>query len=77
MADMTPKEKANDLVNQYRMILMDEDTECGNEMLCTLIAIKSAKITCNEMIEHISKDADYGGYKVRYWKDVVNELDAL
>ena len=56
---------------------MDEDTECGNEILCTLIAIKSAKITCNEIIEHISKGADYGGYKARYWKDVINELDAL
>lgn len=74
---MTANEKANDLVNQYRMILMDEDTDCGNEILCSLIAIKSAKITANEMIEHISKGADYGGYKVRYWKDIINELDAL
>ena len=74
---MTANEKANNLVNQYRMILMDEDTDCGNEILCSLIAIKSAKITANEMIDHISKGADYGGYKVRYWKDVINELDSL
>ncbi len=75
--EMTAKEKANDLVDQYRIMLMDEDTDCGNEILCTLIAIKSAKITCNELIEHISKGADYGGYKSRYWKDVINELDAF
>jgi hypothetical protein len=25
---MTPKEKAEDLVNQYRMILMAEDADC-------------------------------------------------
>lgn len=56
---------------------MDEDTDCGNEILCSLIAIKSAKITANELIEHISKGADYGGYKVRYWKDVINELDTI
>ena len=74
---MTANEKANDLVNQYRMILMDEDTDCGNEILCSLIAIKSAKITAYEMIDHISKGADYSGYKVRYWKDVINELDSL
>jgi hypothetical protein len=74
---MTVNEKANDLVNQYRIILINEDTECGNEILCTLIAIKSARITCNEMINHISKGADYGGYKAIYWKDVINELDAL
>lgn len=74
---MTANEKANDLVNQYRMILMNEDTDCGDEILCSLIAIKSAKIAANEMIEHISKGADYGGYKARYWKDVINELDSL
>ncbi|GGK40486.1 hypothetical protein GCM10007963_05690 [Lutibacter litoralis] len=74
---MTANEKANDLVNQYRMILMNEDTDCGNEILCSLIAIKSAKITANEMIKYISESADYDGYKVRYWKDVINELDAL
>ena len=74
---MTANEKANDLVNQYRMILMDEDTDCGNEILCSLIAIKNAKITANEMIEHISKCVDCGGYGVRYWKDVIDELDAL
>ena len=74
---MTAIEKANDLVNQYRMILMDEDTDCGNEILCSLIAIKSAKITANEMIEYISKVADYNGYNLRYWNDVINELDSL
>lgn len=30
---MTPKEKANDLVDTFRMILMNEDTDCGNEIL--------------------------------------------
>ena len=52
---MTPKEKAQDLVNQFRMVLMDEDTECGNELLCTSIAIKNALITVNEIIQSIAK----------------------
>lgn len=72
---MTAKEKANDLVNQYRMILMDEDTDCGNEILCTLIAIKSARITANEMIKQFSKGDVSGGYKARYWNDVINEIE--
>ena len=37
---MTVKEKAEDLVNSFRMILMNEDTDCGNEILCTSIAKK-------------------------------------
>jgi hypothetical protein len=47
---MTPEQRAIDLVNQYRMILMDEDTDCGNEILCTSIAIKTAIISINQMI---------------------------
>jgi len=37
---MTPKEKAINLVDSYRNILMNEDTECGNEILCSVIAIR-------------------------------------
>jgi len=28
---MTPKEKSNDLVDTFRIVLMNEDTDCGNE----------------------------------------------
>jgi len=74
---MNSKQKAEDLVNKYRMILMDEDTDCGNEILCTLIAIKNAHIAVDEIIEHISKGADYGGLKKMYWTDVKTELDEM
>lgn len=75
---MTAKEKANELVNQYRMILMDEDTECGNEILCTLIAIKSAKVAVNEVIKYIKKVDDYTRKaQVGWWGKVIDELDAL
>jgi hypothetical protein len=47
---MTPKEKSKNLVDSYRIILMNEDTECGNEILCTLIAKKCALIAIDEMI---------------------------
>jgi hypothetical protein len=47
---MTPEQRAIDLVNQYRMILMNEDTDCGNEILCTSIAIKTAIVSINQMI---------------------------
>ena len=76
---ISPKEKANDLVNTYRMILMDEDTECGNEILCTSIAIKNALVAINQMIlmidglpldEHVIDLFDY-------LQKVKNELKKL
>jgi hypothetical protein len=47
---MTPEQRALSIVNTYRMILMNADTECGNEILCTSIAIKNALVAINEMI---------------------------
>ena len=73
---MTPKEKAEDLVNQFRMVLMNEDTECGNEILCTSIAIENALITVNEMIEFV-KTTDYTHGMMNYLLDVRCELNTL
>jgi hypothetical protein len=47
---MTPEQRALSIVNTYRMILMDADTDCGNEILCTSIAIKTALVAINQMI---------------------------
>jgi len=47
---MTPEQRALSIVNTYRMILMNEDTDCGNEILCTSIAIKTALVSINQMI---------------------------
>jgi hypothetical protein len=68
---MTPKEKANELVNQYRMILMDEDTDCGNEILCSIIAIKSALIAVDEIL------AESFACREFFWKEVKHEIDKL
>lgn len=74
---MTPKEKAEELVNKYRMVLMDEDTDCGNEILCSLIAIKNSHIAVNEILEFMDKfnidlPLQYFG-----WHEVKIELDAM
>ena len=73
---MTPKEKAEDLVNQFRMVLMDEDTECGNEILCTSIACENALITINEMID-FAKTMDYTNSIMNYLLDVRCEINTL
>ena len=65
---MTPKEKAEALVNSYRTILMNEDTECGNEILCTSIAKQCALIAVNELIKEI---------RSKYWYDVKHEIENI
>jgi len=69
---MNPKEYANNLVNEFRNILQDEDTECGNEILCTLIAKKCAKVTVKKVI-HISSLKT----SVKYYTIVLTEIDKI
>ena len=74
---MTPKDKAEDLVNQFRMVLMDEDTECGEEILCTSIAMKNAIICVREIVSMQDKTTLNFQYNKEYWIDVINEINNM
>jgi len=70
---MTTKEKAKELVNSYRIILMNEDTECGNEILCTSIAKQCALIAVDEIrynLPLITAIQDY-------WQEVKQEIEQI
>lgn len=69
---MTAKQYANELVNEFRNILQDEDTECGNEILCTLIAKKCAKVAVKKIIE-----VSYPPLTVKRFMKVLNEIDNI
>ena len=72
---MTPKEKAESLVNSYRIILMNEDTECGNEILCTSIAKQSALIAVDELIYETQFEVP--DIRQRWWIEVKKEIKLL
>lgn len=77
---MTPKEKAEDLVNTYRIILMNEDTDCGEEILCSLIAIKNS-LVCIDEIQKLLSEFNPEDIKVKwqklYYNDVKKEIEKL
>jgi hypothetical protein len=73
---MEPKEKAQSLVNQYKLILMDEDTDCGNEALCTSIAIKNALVAVDEVIQSFN-DVMIPNPFNQYWQKVKQEIENL
>ena len=72
---MTPQEKADNLVNQYRIVLMREDTECGNEILCTQIAKHFALIAVDEIIPVIDAETNYKTWE--FYKQVKQEIEKL
>jgi hypothetical protein len=69
---MTPKEKAISLVDSYRMILMNQDTECGEEILCTVIAKQCALIAVDNVLWMASHYAT-----IDYWNEVKQEIQEL
>lgn len=69
---MTPIEKAEELITKFKIILMSEDTECGNEILCTIIAKQCALISVDEIF---SNNTDIS--KHDYWIEVKTEIEKL
>jgi len=73
---MTPKEKAISLVDSYRIILINEDTECGEEILCTVIAKQCALIAVDEILNN-DGFTRCDQYLTEYWQEVKQEIQAL
>jgi len=83
---MKPKDKAEKLVNEYRVMLMQTDTDAGQEILCTSIAKECALILAEERLNELNfTHIGYGkeimqGYqstKVKYWNEVKKEIEKL
>jgi hypothetical protein len=75
---MSAKDKAKKLVDDYRIVLMNEDTECGNEILCTVIAKQCALICIDEMLDF--RNALYineGSLAHQWLLDVRQEIEKL
>ena len=76
----SPKQKAESLVGTYRMVIMNEDTDCGNEILCTLIAIKNALVGVCE-VQNLLNEFNPEDMKVKrqklYYTDVKKEIEKL
>lgn len=79
---MKTKEKAEELVDKYRIILIQSDTDAGEEILCTGIAKQCALIAVDEVIleqckSSEKKDARYQDERLMYWQQVKEEIEKL
>jgi hypothetical protein len=75
---MSAKDKAIELVDTYRIMLMNSDTECGEEILCTVIAKSCALIAVDEMLDF--RNALYineGSLAHQWLLDVKHEIELL
>jgi len=70
---MTPKEKAEELVDTYKFVLWSEDTQCGEEILCTGIAKRCALIAIDEILDELP----FENKNREYWYKVQFEIEKL
>jgi hypothetical protein len=73
---MKPKDKAIELVDSYRIMLMNSDTECGEEILCTVIAKYCALIAVDEVIQAMDNVMLPNPFK-QYWNKVKQKIQEL
>jgi hypothetical protein len=73
---MKAKDKAIELVDTYRIMLMNSDTECGEEILCTVIAKQCALIAVDEVIQAMDNVMLPNPFK-QYWNKVKQKIQAL
>ena len=77
---MTPKQKAEELITHFKIILMNEDTDCGCEILCTSIAKKCALVTVNNVISSNPHSNPFNTdiySTMKYWINVKKEIEKL
>jgi hypothetical protein len=75
---MSAKEKAEELVDTYKFVLWSEDTQCGEEILCTGIAKRCALICVDEMLDIINGLYINEGSLAHQWLlDVKQEIQKL
>jgi len=66
---MTSKEQADELVNAYRIVLMEEDID---ELHCSVIAKRCALLAVDKILDLFDED-----YRYNFWEEVEWELDEL
>ena len=71
---MTPEEKAKELFYFFHNDLQSWDTECGEELLVSILAIRYS-LRC---VDEVIKDRSIRGQvNFTYWKEVRNEINKL
>ena len=69
---MTPQEKAEKLVDSYRLILIKSDTDAVEEILCTLLAKECALVAVDEVFCNNTDELKHD-----YWIEVKEEIEKL
>jgi len=72
---MTPQEKAQQLLHEYRMLFMNEGEDYGEEILVSVLSKQCALIAVNEIINSRPQITDSQIEYNNYWQKVKQEIE--
>ena len=73
---MTPQKKAESLVHQYRMLLMNEGEDYGEEIIVSRLSKQFALLAADEIMQTISNIILPNPFR-QYWNKVKQEIEKL
>lgn len=71
---MNSKSKAGEIFNQHYAILLDADSDIGQEVLISVLAKKMALVTVNEIMTALTYTSDV---RPIFWRQVKQEIENL
>ena len=73
---MTPQKKAESIVHQYRMLLMNEGEDYGEEIIVSRLSKQCALLAADEIMQTISDIILPNPFR-QYWNKVKTEIEKL
>lgn len=72
---MTPQKKAESLVHQYRILLMNEGENYEEEILVSILAKRNALLAAENIRTEMVQAQNYE--RAIYWRDVKSQIKML
>ena len=71
---MTPQEKAQQLLHEYRMLFMNEGEDYGEEILVSVLSKQCALIAIDEILHSLEYNTWQNREILKYYEEVKQEI---
>jgi hypothetical protein len=74
---MTPQEKAQQLLHEYRILFMNEGEDYGEEILVSVLSKQCALIAIDEILHSLEYNTWQNREILKYYEEVKQEIEKL
>jgi hypothetical protein len=74
---MTPQEKAQQLLHEYRILFMNEGEDYGEEILVSVLSKQCTLIAIDEILHSLEYNTWQNREILKYYEEVKQEIEKL